>query len=74
MEIGFEATNNPFRFFYLFMPRGTMLLLGRVLLMYWHSMTRLVRDLLYIQATDFRHPLVIGPTTLTTDQLEAREF
>ena len=56
------------------MPRGNFLLLGRVLLMYWHMLTRLVRDLLYIQASDIERPLVIGPSTLTEDQLESRKY
>ena len=55
------------------MPRGNYLLLGRVLMMYWHMLTRLVRDLLYLQASDIERPHVIGSTTLTENQLEARK-
>lgn len=74
MELGFESQNNPFQRHFRFMPRGNFLLLGRVLLMYWHQLTRLVRDMLYLQATDIARPLIIGPTTLTIDQLEARKY
>ena len=83
LEIGFEhreatettdAVISPFVQYYLFMPRGTALLLGRVLLMYWHKMTRMVRDLLYIQATDIQEVVYIEGKALNEDQLEIRKY
>ena len=82
MEIGFEhreatedteAVISPFVQYFLFMPRGSALLLGRVLLMYWHKMTRMVRDLLYIQATDIQEIVYIEGHALNQEQLEIRK-
>ena len=55
------------------MPRGNFLMLGRVLLMYWHKMTRLIRDMVFLQASDITEPLILGPSTLTPTQLDARK-
>lgn len=83
MEIGFEhreatedtpAVVSPFVQYFIFMPHGNALLLGRVILMYWHKMTRMVRDLLYIQATDVQEVVYIQGKALTQDQLEMRKF
>ena len=56
------------------MPRGSALLLGRVLLMYWHKMTRLVRDLLYIAVGDVEEEVVIEMHVLSRDQLRVRTY
>ena len=56
------------------MPAGTALLLGRVLLMYWHKMTRLVRDLMYLDASDVDEPLVIDSVVLSRNDLAARKL
>ena len=56
------------------MPCGTPLLLGRVLLMYWHKLTRLVRDMMYITAADIDAPLVIQNVGLTNEDLDSRKY
>ena len=75
--MGFEHADkivSPFVQYYIFMPRGSALLLGRVLLMYWHKMTRLVRDLLYIAESDIEEEVVIVTTVLSRDQLASRKY
>ena len=56
------------------MPRGSALLLGRVLLMYWHKMTRMVRDLLYISVGDIEEEVIIATHVLSRDQLSVRKY
>ena len=43
------------------MPRGNFMTLGRVLLMYWHTLTRLIRDLVFIQAADITQLVLSVP-------------
>ena len=57
------------------MPSGNALLLGRVLLMYWHKMTRIIRDLLYLDVGPLiDQALVIESITLTQEELSARKY
>ena len=59
------------------MPQGGALLLGQTLLNYVHRLTRLVRNLLYIDGVE--HPdddqiVIIGPTRLTNRQIDQRKY
>ena len=55
------------------MPSGTALLLGRVLLMYWHKLTRLVRNLMYLDVALIDEPLIINGVVLSDDDLADRK-
>ena len=74
LETGFESDQSVFFPFFLFMPLGTPLLLGRVLLNYLHRLTRLLRDLIFLNSTDFPFNITIGPSTLTPAQVESRKY
>ena len=54
------------------MAVGDTLLLGSVLLNYAHRMTRIIRDLLFIQATS-TSTLIIGPMKLGKEQINDRK-
>ena len=59
------------------MPKGDALLLGQTLLNYIHRLTRLVRDILFIDGVE--HPdadqvVIIGPTKLTNRQIDQRKY
>ena len=62
------------------MPRGDTLLLGNVLLNYWHHMTRLVRDLLYLdmdlwsRISKTPSTLSVGPCLLSKAQINQRKY
>ena len=59
------------------MPIGNSLELGHVLLNYVHKMTRMLRDLLFIEMplnNPFNIDIIIGPTHLTPRQIDDREL
>ena len=72
-----DSDESEIRAFYTFMPSCDSLNLGHVLLNYMHKMTRLVRNLLFIDMP-LNNPqnidIIIGPTHLTPRQIEERKL
>ena len=72
-----DSDKSEIRAFYVFMPICDSLHLGHVLLNYLHKMTRMVRDLLFIEMPN-NNPnnvqVLIGPSKLTPKQIEERKF
>ena len=56
------------------MPTGDFLLLGNVLQNYAHHMTRMLRDLVFIEPPVIPSNLSIGPTLLDNDLLGIRKL
>ena len=56
------------------MRSGDFLILGHVLWNYMHDLTRLIRDLLFIEPPGHLINHSIGPTVLTKEQLDDRKY
>ena len=56
------------------MPTGDMLLLGNVLMNYAHHLTRIVRDMAFIEAPANVASVAVGLTQMTRSQIGRREY
>ena len=71
-----DSDESEIRTFYVFMPKGDSLALGHVLLNYVHKMTRMIRNLLFIEMpkdNPLNLTIMVDAVTLTPRQIESRE-
>ena len=74
LETSIDSDKSKISPFYRFMPTGDMLLLGNVLLNYVHHLTRIVRDMAFIEAPVDVESVTVGVTKMTRAQIANREY